>query len=273
MAGISNYLETEHIDYLRGSNMPTELTTVYIGLNSADDDDGGSEVTTDYLSGRASYTTSDFTAPATVTGYRQIKNSTLITLGTAIDAAASVPNYSVWDSLSGGNCLWTGTFVDSLGDPTPLAFAISDVITVAINGLQLNLSIASTSIYLRDVQLNWLRGTTAPSAPTTYAGLVTAVDPNGTVTEVTTTVRVAGRLTVSAWDAIATDGEYKLTKNTNAVDFGNSAGTVTALSHVCIWDASMTGNLLKFGALSLARNVGIGDPVVWQSGKIVIKES
>ena len=273
MAGLTDYTETAFLNFLRGTNLPTAPTTVYIGLNSADDDAGGSEVTATYLSGRAAYTASNFTSPATVSVQRQIKNSTLITVGTAIAIGASVPNFSVWDSLTGGNCLWSGAFVDGVGAASPLSFGIGDTITIPINGLILNLSLTGTSIYLRDKELNWLRGTGAGTAPTTYAGLATAVNADGTITEVTTTVRVAGRVTVSAWDAVGTSAPNKFTRNTNSINFGASAGAVTNLSHMILMDAATSGNLLKFPALPLARNVAASDPVIWQAGKVRIEQS
>lgn len=274
MAGLSNYLETKYLEHLVGiANLPTALSTVYIGLNSADDDTGGSEVTTTYLAGRVAYSTSGFSSPSTASGYRRISNSAAIPLGTAIAAATSIPYYSIWDAASGGNCLWVNPFVNSSNVPTPFDFDSGDNISILANTLYLELSIADFSIYIRDVQLNWIKGATAPSAVAPYIGLATAATADGAVTEVTSTVRVAGRIQVSGWDAVSASGDYQFTQNTAAINFGSSAGSVTGLDFAPAWDAASGGNLLIFPALPVARDISTGDPVVWDAGKYKVQQN
>lgn len=270
MAGSTAYFDTKQVEYLRGTALGTP-PSLYIGLNSADSNDGSSEVTSTYLPSRAAYTGSSFGSPTTVGTNRVITNSTAVALGTSIAPSTGISHFSIWDAISEGNCLFVGTFVSG-STPTPLVFSSGIAVSIPVNTLTISLSITSHSIYLRDIYLNWIKGTSAPTAPTTYAGIATAAAADGTVTEVTTTVRVAGRVLVSAWDAIATLGNYKFTINTNAINFGSSAGAVTGVTHFPLWDAASGGNLLVFPALASPRDIGIGNPVSLDAGKYKIQQ-
>ena len=111
----------------------------------------------------------------------------------------------------------------------------------------------SFSNYLETKVLDHVFGATAYTAPATlYVGLYTAT-PNdaGGGTEVSGT----GYARQSA--AFTTSGDT--TSNTAAIEFptaGSSWGTVT---HVGVFDASTSGNLLVYGTLSTSKLVESGD--------------
>ena len=114
---------------------------------------------------------------------------------------------------------------------------------------------AVISDYLEAKILNHVLRNTAYTSPGTsvYVSLHTA-DPTdaGTGTEVSGTSYA--RVQVTAWDAPAS----RATQNTNAITWsaaGSNWGTVT---HIGIWDASTTGNLLFYGALTTSKNVTTG---------------
>ena len=126
---------------------------------------------------------------------------------------------------------------------------------------------ASTSTYLRTAELNHLtQGAAFPSAPANlYVSLHTA-DPTraGTIAEVTTTVRVAGRPSIAAtnWSAVAVIAAGVLeTSNTAAIDFGNSANVVASVTHFGLWDAASGGNFLEGAALPAPIAIAAGSPV------------
>ena len=111
----------------------------------------------------------------------------------------------------------------------------------------------SFSNYLETKVLDHVFGATAYTAPATlYVGLYTAT-PNdaGGGTEVSGT----GYARQSA--AFTTSGDT--TSNPAAIEFptaGSNWGTVT---HVGVFDASTSGNLLAYGALSTSKLVESGD--------------
>lgn len=131
---------------------------------------------------------------------------------------------------------------------------------------------ADFSDYLETQILNWVKGTAFPTAPTNlYVGLFSSdpTDTGSAGTEVTTTIRVAGRVTVTFGANTGTgDGGTVITSATDA-DFGNSAGVAT-VTHFAIFDAASGGNMLFSDALTSSKTIAISDPVNFPAGNITI---
>lgn len=256
----SNYLEDKILLWIAGTTFPSAPTTLYFSAHSADPtDSGANEVTSTYFSGRASYTSSNFGSPATVGTNRQIKNTALIDFGNSI-LAGSVEWIGIWDAATSGNFLCSFQVVNADNTATPLTFGSGDPVTISADTLGLNFSITRFSIYLADAIINWFKGTTMPSAPATvYAGWFTTLDASGTGAEVTPSIRVAGRVSVS-FGTVTDEGTAKLLRNNAIVDFGSSAGTVLGVNILGLWTASTSGNLIGF-AVTDPRDILSGQPV------------
>ena len=272
---LSNFLGTQFINHaLKGANMPTAPTNLFFSFHSADPvDTGANEVTATYLSGRTSYTASSFSAIATSGINRRIANSAILNMGTTIAASpvGGITHLGIWDASTSGNFLWAIRLENSSGTATPLVFANGNSIQFAIGAIVLSLDILKWSIYMRDMQLNWVKGTAATAAiATSYMGLHSLLLTDGTGTELTTTVRAAGRVAIasSAWDALTTSGLATITKNTNNIDFGMSAGNATGYTQIGFWTAASAGNLIFAGTSLAPQNIATGDPVLFTAGSI-----
>lgn len=130
------------------------------------------------------------------------------------------------------------------------------------------------SNYLEDKLLNWIKGTAFGTAPVAvYVGLFNG-DPLDTAaggTEVTTTIRVAGRVAVT-FGAITTSATGNSMANNADVDFGNAAAGAT-MSHFGVFDAPSAGNLLYSAALTGgSQSVSIGTSVKFLAGSLTISE-
>lgn len=117
--------------------------------------------------------------------------------------------------------------------------------------------------------LNWLKGTAFPAAPTSVYVALFNGDPNASGTEVTTTIRTAGRVSVTFGTAAVAGGVASMS-NSAPVDFGEAAAGAT-VTHVALYDAARAGNLLWSGpavgqpiaiAAGLAVSFGVGDLTV-----------
>jgi hypothetical protein len=98
------------------------------------------------------------------------------------------------------------------------------------------------SKYLGNKLCQWLTGVDMPTAPANlYAALYNG-DPKASGTEVTTTIRAAGRVAID-WDTIADDGTDNVITNATATDFGNADADAT-VSYVALYDAASSGNLV-----------------------------
>lgn len=123
------------------------------------------------------------------------------------------------------------------------------------------------SLYFANKLLRWMAGNAMPSAPASVFMALYDGDPKSGGSEVTTTIRAAGRLALS-FAALASGTGNVLTTNAD-VDFGPSDGSVPNLDHVAIFDASSSGNLLWARALPGAPyNVTPGTDVKFLTGDI-----
>jgi hypothetical protein len=103
------------------------------------------------------------------------------------------------------------------------------------------------STYLGNAVCLWLAGTDMPTAPADcYVGLFNG-NPKTSGTEVTTTIRPAGRIAIT-FDSITAGTDNELTNDAD-VDYGDSAGDVPTLSFAGVFDAATSGNLLFSKAL------------------------
>lgn len=131
------------------------------------------------------------------------------------------------------------------------------------------------SNYLEDLILNWeCNGQAMPSPPTSYVALFNG-DPLDTGlggTEVTTTIRAAGRVAAS-FGAITTAAGANSISNDADVDFGPADGDAT-FSHFATFDAASAGNMLRSGSLADGeQSVSAGTRVKFESGALVFSES
>jgi len=112
----------------------------------------------------------------------------------------------------------------------------------------------SFSNYLETKVLDHVFGGTAYTAPSTlYLALFTAVSDGeaGTVTEVST----GGYARQSV--AFTTSGNT--TSNTSAVEYPTATANYGTVTHVGIYDASSSGNLMAYASLSSSKTIETGD--------------
>jgi len=112
----------------------------------------------------------------------------------------------------------------------------------------------SFSNYLETKVLDHVFGGTAYTAPSTlYLALFTAVSDGeaGTVTE------VSGGGYVRQSVAFTTSGNT--TSNTGAVEYPTATANYGTVTHVGIYDASSSGNLMAYASLSSSKTIETGD--------------
>ena len=124
---------------------------------------------------------------------------------------------------------------------------------------------AALSDHAENLLLNWLMTTGTATRPTQWFVALFSSAPNdaGGGTEISG--NGYSRQSVS-WDAAS--GTGGTTANSGAVSFtasGSGFGTVT---HIGIYDASSSGNLLWHGAMDTAKSVAAGDVLQFAVGAI-----
>lgn len=119
------------------------------------------------------------------------------------------------------------------------------------------------SNYLSSAVLNWIKSTAFPADPANvyvalFDGDPTASGAGGT--EVTTTIRVAGRV-AATFGAVTS----RAISNSADIDFGTAAGGAD-VTHAALFDAASSGNMICWSPLDTPRSIITGDPVVIPTG-------
>ena len=127
---------------------------------------------------------------------------------------------------------------------------------------------AGFSDYLEDKVLNHVFGGTAYTAPgTLYVGLYTAAPTDaGGGTEVT-----GGSYARKSMAAMTVSGTSP-TEATNgaAVEFVTATGSWGTVTHVGVFDAASSGNLMAWAALTASKTVSSGDVFRFDAGDLDI---
>jgi hypothetical protein len=117
--------------------------------------------------------------------------------------------------------------------------------------------------YLQNAILNHVFRHSALSVPAAvFAGLFNG-DPRSGGTEVTTTIRPAGRVAITFASPAA-----GVMSNSSDVDYGNSAGNAS-VTHVGIYDAASSGNLLAAKSVG-SQTIATGAAVKFVAGALTV---
>jgi hypothetical protein len=124
---------------------------------------------------------------------------------------------------------------------------------------------AALSDHAENLLLNFLMTTGTATRPTNwYLALFTAA-PNDAGGGTECSGNGYSRQTV-AWDAAS--GTGGTTSNSGNVTFTASGGNFGNVTHIGIFDASTSGNLLWHGAMAAAKQVNAGDSIQFATGSI-----
>lgn len=114
------------------------------------------------------------------------------------------------------------------------------------------------SLYLGNKIVRWLGGEDMPAAPASIYIALFDGDPKGAGTEVTEDVITSGRI-AGVWDVPAAGTDNQLIISAD-VDFGESESIVD-VTHVAVFDAATSGNLLASKVLNAPISAVIGTEI------------
>lgn len=123
---------------------------------------------------------------------------------------------------------------------------------------------AALSDYAENLILNWLMKNTGTAPSATYLALFTAApSDSGGGTEVSGNGYARQAVT---WDTAS--GTGGTTSNSTAETFTASGGDFGTVTHIGIFDAATSGNLLWHGAMTSSKTVADGDSLQFAAGAI-----
>jgi hypothetical protein len=123
------------------------------------------------------------------------------------------------------------------------------------------------SNYLEDEITGWINGTTFDAAPTSTFVQLYSQDPTeaGSATGALYT-RVA--VAAGGWTRV-TSGTATLS-NTGVITITSSAASGATATHVAVFDAITSGNMLFYGALAASKVIATGDEVKFNATTLVL---
>ena len=126
---------------------------------------------------------------------------------------------------------------------------------------------AALSDYAEKLLLDWMMTTGSATRPTTWFLALFTESPGdaGTGTEVSG--NGYSRQAIAFAEADSPDGT---TENTESVSFTADGGDWGSVTHIGIYDASTTGNLLWHGAMTTSRTVNDTDTLTFAAGSVVL---
>jgi hypothetical protein len=259
VANLSVYARNQLVDWMAGTANMAASGTVYLALYDGDPSSGGSDVTDTVSSGGRLELTSMTTSSG---GAKSATNASDLTFTASAIGDADVDYVAGFDAQGdgAGNMRWYKAIATN-------SIATGNPVKILASGLTLTAD-ADLSDYAADYLVNWMSGVADfPATGTRYMGLWED-DPQGvTPTEVTDTIRVAGRLAFTTNMGAASGGSAT---NATLINFGNAAGGAT-VGYLACHDAATAGNLIASDAITGgAQTVTAGNPVSVPASSLVI---
>ena len=124
------------------------------------------------------------------------------------------------------------------------------------------------SNYLEDVITGWIAGTTTNAPTATFVQLYSQDPGEGGSATGALYSRVSVASGAGSWTR-GTGGNGTIT-NASAITITSSATATASATFVAVWDASASGNLLFYGALTTAKTVASGDEVKFNASALTL---
>jgi hypothetical protein len=248
MGSLSNYAENELLDHVLKVGAYTQPTNLYIALSTADPTEDGSGLAEPSGGSYARVLCNGWDTAAS----RATQNTAAIQFARASGSWGTVTHFAIFDAITGGNMIAHG----ALSSPSSLAIASGMRPRFAAGAIDISFLTGGFSTYLANELLDHLFKVGAYSVPTNlYVGFSTANpgDSAGALAE--PSGNNYSRTTLNGWDTASAGA----TANTADFEGPVASGSWGTLTHVGIFDAVTSGNMLLYAALgsSLAITTGL----------------
>ena len=252
----STYLKNQDANWVKGTAYPS-APTVYVTLHTAAPALTGANA----IAFNARFTVTGWSAIATV-GLNRETSITDITQFINAPSSGSATHFGLWDAATSGNFLIGGVLNDADGIASPIAYTSGGNVTIPANSLKVAIARGTFTDYFINAKLNWLRGTTFPTAPTTtYLGLGSNLLSDGTGTSLITRQAIT-------WGANTTT-PTNMIRLLNTAQISTTAPSAITTNSAAVYTAASSGNLLWVASLS-SRNFASAEAIVFEVNRILV---
>ncbi len=254
----SDYLQGLIANWLNGDAFPAVPGQLKIALSEANPNDDGSGF--DETTG-GSYARQNFTLTAPVTneanGAASSNNAAIVFSGLP---AVTATHIAIFNN-AGTQMLFYGPL------SAVRAVTLGDSISIPVNAVNVAFK-GKFSKYLGEAIMNWCRGTSMPTAPTTLTLDLSTTDPQRDGLGISVPSGSNGYLSQTFTFDVPNfvSGTGTTVSNVDPIIFG-PANTATwgSVSHAAIFSGS---NMLIYGPLSVPKNVAVGEGIGFGSGSL-----
>jgi len=267
MSRFSGYLEEKILSWIKGVSFGAAPVVLFLSVHTSDPGNNLSDadVTNDMLGGRVEILPSVWGLVEGLNDNR-IKRNVFDINATGTALTNQVISWAgIWDEI--GNPLFSVPY------SAPISYLIGDSFSIPVGLLLIGSGLASSD-YLGAAIVNWVTSS-SPSPlvlPDLYVGLYSSLSSDNTGIEVTTAIRPAGRVAISAsdWSAITAVGVDRRISNAVIIDFGISAAGAT-VGLIGLSDAATGGNLIVFSPVSQSQTYLVASRVNITIGQLGIR--
>ena len=189
----------------------------------------------------------------TVTKKMSTVNNILVNIVPAAATSYTIYGFSIWDSLTGGNCIMAEESVSPL--------AVSDVVPLIISAGDIPISLSRVNAaYSRtesgaSLVTEWLLTTNAVTRPTAWYAALHTGDPgdDGSLNEVTLTDDPDYARKAIVFNPAATVNGDTYTKNNTAAMWIPGSGANFSVPYISVWDSLAGGSALITSAADPVR--------------------
>jgi len=257
MGSLSNYVEDEVLDHVLKTGDWTQPAALYVALSTADPTDDASGITEPSGNGYARVSHAAWDTAAS----RATENTGTISFPEASGAWGTITHFFVSDASTAGNMIAHGALSASK------TIGAGDNASFQDGAIDVSFNTGGIATFLSNAVLDHIFGNDAYDTTATIYVSLSAANPtdDGSGFSEHSGDNYA-RVAQNSWDTSSGGA----TENDGAITFPQASAAWGTVTHFAMWDASTAGNMLFYGALDNARNIGQNDTPSFADGALDI---
>jgi len=257
MGSLSNYVEDELLDHVLKTGDWTQPAALYVGLSTADPTDSGAGIAEPVGNAYARVSHAAWDGAAS----RATENTGTISFPEASGAWGIINHFFISDASTAGNMIAHGAL------SAAKTIGAGDNASFQDGAIDVSFNTGGIATFLANAVLDHIFGNTAYDTTATIYVSLSKANPTDTGSGFVEHVGDNyARVAHNTWDASSGGA----TENDGAITFPQASAAWGTVTHFAMWDDSAAGNLLFYGTLDNARNIGQNDTPSFADGALDI---
>ncbi len=255
---LTDYAENKILDHVFSATTWT-MPSIWIAASTTTPTDAGGNITEPSGNNYARKAWSTWNTPAS----RAITNDGDIEFNAATGSWGTITHFVLYDASTSGNALAWGAVTGG-----SIVITTDDTLRFLDEQLSVSMNSGGWGTVVANALVAHIVGKTSYTRPTIYAGLSTANpgDSGSALAEPST--GSYARVAHSAWTSAASGS----LNNSGTITFPDPTGSWGTITYFALFDASTSGNIIRYGALNTSKSPTTGDTVRVNNGGLIITQ-